>query len=82
MSKPLYLNQTIVETRFTKRPRYGLTVEGFTLRAGAPTSMLVRLEGESRWRRLMVWQFSNAGTLFLRIGGVPHIVPRQSIPER
>jgi hypothetical protein len=65
---------TIEATRQTATPSWGMTVYGYTLRSGAPTSRLVRLRGETRWRRLMVWQFSNAGTCFVRIKGVPHIV--------
>lgn len=64
-----YLTQSIVESRQTKPPRYGMAADGYTLKSGAPTSYLVRLSGESRWRRLMCWQFSNAWTLFIRIKG-------------
>jgi len=70
-----YLDTPLAATRYTVRPRYGSTVDGYTVRSGAPTSLMIQLEGEKRWRRLMIWQFSNAGTLFVRIGGTPHIVP-------
>lgn len=70
----------IVEMRVTERPRWGLTVMGYTENRGAPTSRMVRLEGEKRWRRLMVWQFSNLGTLFLRIKGQNHIVRECDLP--
>jgi hypothetical protein len=76
-SAPLYLRdtgRTIQHTRYTDAPRYGYTADGYTVRAGAPTRRMVRLEGETRWRRVYVWQFSNAGTAFLRIGGEPFIV--------
>lgn len=69
-----YLETLIVETRATEAPRYGMARSGYTLRSGAPTHLLVRLEGEKRFRRLMVWQFSNAGTCFVRVKGIPHIV--------
>ncbi len=59
----------IVETKRTEAPRWGMTVFGYTVRSGAPTSMMVRLKGEKRWRRLMVLQFSNAGSCFLRVRG-------------
>lgn len=75
------LETPIVEARRTDSPRYGRTVDGYSSRSGAPTSLLVRLEGEKRWRRLMVWQFSNAGTCFVRIKGIPHIVHDYMIPE-
>ena len=71
---PYLAPDTIEATRQTETPRYGMTVYGYTRRSGAPTSRLVRLRGEKRWRRLMVWQFSNAGTCFVCIKGVPHIV--------
>lgn len=69
-----YLETKIVESKVTPSPRYGLTADGYTKKSGAPTPMLVRLDGEKRWRRLMVWQFSNASTYFIRICGEPHIV--------
>ena len=34
---------------------------------------MLRLEGEKRWRRLMCWQFSNAGTCFVRVKGQPFV---------
>ena len=64
-----YLEQKIVEVRRTETPRWGMTREGYTCRGGAPTSRLIRLEGEKRMRRLMVWCFSNVGTLFVRVRG-------------
>jgi len=64
-----YLTQSIAESRQTAAPRYGIGADGYTLKSGAPTSYLVRLSGEGRWRRLMCWQFSNAGTLFVKVKG-------------
>ena len=75
-----YLETPIAEVRHTEAPRYGMAADGYTLRSGAPTSRMIRLEGEKRWRRLMVWQFSNAGTCFLRIGGKPFIVSDYMLP--
>jgi hypothetical protein len=43
---------------------------------------MIRLEGEHCWRRLMVWQFSNAGTLFVRIKGQPFVVNEYDIPAQ
>jgi hypothetical protein len=40
---------------------------------------MVRLEGETKYRRLMCWQFSNAGTLFLRIKGENVVVPESDV---
>lgn len=76
-----YLNRKIVERRETPCPCYGMTVGGYTLRSGAPTSTMIRIEGEKRWRRLMVWQFSNAGTLFVRYKGRALIVREYDLPE-
>jgi hypothetical protein len=76
-----YLNKKIIESRRTTAPRYGMARDGYTLKSGAPTTRMIRLDGETRWRRLMVWQFSNAGTCFVRIGGVPHIVRDCDLPE-
>lgn len=75
------LTTTIEESRQTDRPRWGMAADGYTLRSGAPTSWMIRLRGETRWRRVMVWQFSNAGTLFVRMRGVPHIVSEHQIPR-
>jgi hypothetical protein len=76
-ARPLYLTpaRSIASTVYdTAPPRPRLDVFGYTVRAGSPTPYRVRLEGENRWRRVYAWCFSNAGTLFVRIGGVPHIV--------
>jgi len=72
---------TIEAARRTDTPRYGMTALGYTVKRGGPTSLMIRLAGETRWRRLMVWQFSNWGTCFVRIKGVPHIVHGFDIPE-
>lgn len=70
----------IAETQHTEMPRYGLTSDGYSAFSGAPTSVMVRLAGETRWRRLMVWQFSNIGTAFVRIRGMPWIVRDCDLP--
>lgn len=65
-----YLKTPIAACKVTRTmPRYGRTADGYTTRAGAPTSRMIRLKGEKRWRRVMVWQFSNAGTFFVRVKG-------------
>lgn len=63
-----------MQTKHTNPPRPRLTSLGYTVRAGSPTDRMVMLEGEKIWRRVYVWQFSNAGTEFVRIKGVPHIL--------
>ena len=50
-------------------PRPRMTRDGYTKRAGSPTGMKVQLDGESLWRRVYVWQFSNTRTLFVRVKG-------------
>lgn len=75
MSERPYLTKRIVRAyRTPTTPRYGIAADGYTTRSGAPTSVMIVLEGETRPRRVMVWQFSNVGTCFVKIGGVPHIV--------
>lgn len=70
-----YLETPIAEKRQTPTtPCYGMTAEGYTGKRGAPTSWMIRLEGERIWRRVMVWQFSNAGTAFVRIKGLEYVV--------
>lgn len=77
-----YLQANIAAKRQTNAPRWGMTRMGYTLSSGAPTSWLVRLEGEKRWRRLMVWQTSNAGTCFLRVKGKNYVVVHlDDVPE-
>ena len=77
----IYLNEGQIEdAKRTATPSYGRTVDGYTKRSGAPTGFMVRLKGERRWRRLMVWQFSNASTLFVRVGGDKCIVNEWDIP--
>lgn len=77
-----YLETPIVEVidKPPANPYSGLTADGYTKRSGAPTSKMIRLQGENRFRRLMCWQFSNAGTLFVRIKGVCYIVRGYSLP--
>ena len=76
-----YLSTKIEEARRApcRNPYAGMTRAGYTCRRGAPTSVMIRLAGERRWRRLMVWQFSNAGTCFVRIKGKALIV--RDVPE-
>ena len=81
MSDVTYLTTPIVEMRIDPPPRgSGMTREGYTKRSGAPTERMIRLQGEKRWRRLMVWQFSNTGTLFVKIEGKPHVVREEMLP--
>ncbi len=76
-----YLQAQIAEVKRTKNtPRYGMTVGRYTKPSGVPTSIMLRLEGEKRWRRLMCWQFSNAGTCFLKMGGKELIVSDSALP--
>ena len=75
-----YLKTQIAESRHTAQPRWGMTRMGYTQRGGAPSSVMIRLVGESRWRRLMIWQTSNAGTAFVRIKGKPYVVHDTDIP--
>lgn len=80
--KSIYLSESkhvIEEAKRTETPRYGLTVLGYSINSGAPTSILVRLKGEKRWRRVMIWQFSNAGTCFIRIKNRPYIVSNSDL---
>ena len=69
-----YLEKKIVAVKHTDVPRYGVTVFGYSVNSGAPTLMMIRLEGEKIWRRIMCWNFSNVSTFFVRINGQPFIV--------
>lgn len=76
-----YLETKIESARQTDTPRYGMAADGYTLRSGAPTSWMIRLAGEKIWRRLMCWQFSNAGTCFVKIKGENYIVQDYDLPQ-
>lgn len=69
-----YLEKPIHRKRVSIPKNRRLTADGYTPRAGSPSDWLILLEGESRWRRVYCWQFSNASTLFVRIGGQPIVV--------
>ncbi len=77
----LYLKTPIAEAKRTHTPRHKMAADGYTTRSGAPTSLMIRLEGQRRWRRVMCWQFSNACTLFVRVNGNPFVVRKCDIPE-
>lgn len=70
----------VVETRRTLAPRPRLTADGYTVRAGSPIGLEIRIGGCKRWRRVYVWQFSNAGTAFVRVGGQPAIIRDADLP--
>lgn len=71
---PKYLSKKIAEVRHAKQPMPQLTRDGYSKRSGSPTATMIRLEGEKVWRRVYVWQFSNASTAFVRVNGQPFIV--------
>ena len=78
----VYLATKIAESKQVPVTRgRGMTRDGYTLRSGAPSTTMIRLDGETVWRRVMVWQFSNAGNAFVRIKGEPHIVRDYDIPD-
>jgi hypothetical protein len=67
--------------RTREAPRWGMAASGYTLASGAPTSVMLRLAGEKRWRRLMVVQFSNVGTCHIRYRGERLIVWSYLLPD-
>lgn len=64
-----YLEVKVAEAKRTNTPLYGMAADGYTKKSGAPTSYMIRLEGEKIWRRIMVYQISNVGSLFVKIKG-------------
>lgn len=46
-----------------------MTVDGYTKKYGVPTDYLVKIKGYRGWRRIRVYQISNAGTCFIRLPG-------------
>ena len=53
-----------------------LTVDGYTKRSGAPTNLMVKIEGSNRWYRVMQDCFSNSGTDFIRTKNNPFLIVR------
>jgi len=82
MTTVQYLEKPIAQRKYQPAPLYsGMTVDGYTKRSGAPSAWMIRIRGEKRWRRLMIWQFSNAGTCFVRILGECLIVREYDLPH-
>lgn len=77
-----YLTKKIVESKI-KQPTVGagMTRMGYTKLSGAPSHLMIKLEGEKIWRRLMIWQFSNGGTCFVRVKGEALIVAGHDVPN-
>ena len=69
-----YLEKRIDRKRVDIPTNRRLTAEGYTPRSGSPSDWKIKLEGENRWRRVYCWQFSNAGTLFIRVNEQPIVV--------
>lgn len=62
--------------------RWGMTAGGYTAASGAPTDYLIRLDGAKRWRRLMFYQISNAGSCFVRgPGGAKLWISDHRLPD-
>ncbi len=70
----MYCKKAIVERREHGNPKPRVDSMGYTVRAGSPSRAQVKLEGEKIWRRVYWWQFSNAGTAFIRVKGENLIV--------
>lgn len=64
-----YLDKKIVDLKRTHRPQYGMSANGYTHRSGAPTNVMIKLEGDRIWRRVMCIQTSNVGSFFIKMKG-------------
>jgi len=51
-----------------------LTVDGYTKRSGAPTPLMVKIEGSNRWYRVYQVCFSNVGTNFIKTKENPFLL--------
>lgn len=60
------------DIRITAQPRYGQTVTGYG--SGMPTPYLVRVG--SRWHRVRVDCYGNAGSSYVTVAGVRRAVER------
>ena len=76
-----YLEKRIDRKRVDIPANRRLTAEGYTPLSGSPSDWMIRLEGENRWRRVYCWQFSNCGTLFIRVNGQPIVVRDHELIE-
>ena len=64
----------IAEQRKRGNPQPRMTRDGYTKRGGSPVSTEIRLEGETRFRRVYVICFSNIGTCIIKVKGKAVIV--------
>jgi hypothetical protein len=55
----------------------GMTAEGYTTYAGAPSRYMLQVNG--RWHRVYIIQISNAGSAFVRLHGQKYFV--RDIPD-
>lgn len=55
------------DTRETKAPAYGRNASGYGTKV--PTRWMVRVHGDSRWRRVYVTIYSNVGTTWIQWKG-------------
>jgi len=69
-------NVTLFEVEAAKRSPVNqyqvqccMTSDGYTKKCGAPTDYMVKIKGYRGWRRIRVYQISNAGTAFIRLPG-------------
>ena len=69
----------ITAVKTTDTPRYGVCADGYSKRLGAPTDRMVKINNSGPWRRVMCWQFSNAGSLFVRIAGQEYVISRYDL---
>lgn len=67
---------------FKGNHRQYMTVHGYTKKCGAPTDYMVKLKGETRWRRVRNFCVSNSGTLFVKTASNPFLVVRDYELER
>ena len=59
---------------FNGNHRNYMTVAGYTKQSGCPTNFMVQINGSNRWYRVMCYQVSNSGTLFIRTKDNPFLV--------
>jgi hypothetical protein len=69
--KVQYLPVPFLEVKATLPPKPRLTALGYTKQGGSPTPYKVRIQGkgENIWRRVYLIQFSNSGSLFVKVKG-------------
>ncbi len=74
-----FFKVTGVKYDYNYNQKEGMTAEGYTTNAGAPSRYMLEVNG--RWLRVYIWQISNNGTAFVRIRGQRYVVDQTDLSK-